>query len=58
LNQIEIEDIKLWIGELVIENKLLQKKIALIEMELNELKAKIGANYNIQPAPSELENQN
>jgi hypothetical protein len=58
LNQIEIEDIKLWIGELVIENKLLQKKIALIEMELNELKAKIGANYNIQPMPLESENQN
>lgn len=58
MNQIELEDIKLWIGELVIENKLLQKKIAQMETELNELKAKIGANYNIQPEPNESKNQN
>ncbi len=58
MNQhIEIEDIKLWIGELVIDNKLLQKKIAQIESELLQLKTELDTNYNIQPMPDEPRNQ-
>jgi hypothetical protein len=58
LNEILLDDIKLWIGELLIENKLLQKKIAQIETELKELKIKIGTNYNTQLELGEQENQN
>jgi hypothetical protein len=56
LNQIEIEDIKLWIGELVIENKLLQKKIAQIEIELLTLKDELKPD--IQSMPPEPKSQN
>ena len=57
MNQIEVEDIKLWIGELVIENKLLQKKIAQMEIELKRLKSEQEASYNILPVLDELEPQ-
>jgi regulator of replication initiation timing len=38
MNQIEIDDIKLIIGNLVIENHILQKEINRLKSELEEIK--------------------
>jgi len=38
MNQIEIDDIKLWIGELLLENKLLQKEVERLRNELAQMK--------------------
>jgi hypothetical protein len=50
MNQIEIDDIKLWIGELVIENRLLQKKITQIEAELLKLKSDMESSTFSMPS--------
>jgi hypothetical protein len=50
MNQIEIDDIKLWIGELVIENRLLQKKITQIEAELLKLKSDMESSTFSTPS--------
>jgi hypothetical protein len=36
--QIEIDDIKLWLGELLLENRMLQKELARLMAELEEIK--------------------
>jgi regulator of replication initiation timing len=38
MNQIEIEDIKLWFGDLLLENRMLQKELNRLKAELEELK--------------------
>jgi regulator of replication initiation timing len=38
-NQIEIDDIKLLIGELMLENRVLQKELTRLKAELEEIKS-------------------
>jgi hypothetical protein len=37
-NSIKVEDINLWLGELFLENKMLQKELARLNAELEETK--------------------
>ena len=38
---IEMEDIKLWIGELVIENRLLQKELIRLKQQFEQIKTEM-----------------
>jgi hypothetical protein len=37
-SKIEIEDVKLWLGELLLENLLLQKELLRLKAEMEEIK--------------------
>jgi hypothetical protein len=41
MNEIKFDDLKLWMGELWIENKLLQKQLNRLALELEEIKAMV-----------------